>query len=70
MNSYKEEYSGASLVDSPIGKIYLDSEGSPISGVRMDTSKAYDNIPLYLQKYINDNDESYWKKKVMIIQEV
>ncbi|HOV26396.1 MAG TPA: hypothetical protein PK566_08570 [Pseudobacteroides sp.] len=55
MNIHKEKNNSAPLADSPIGKIYPDSEGSPISGVRMDPSVAYENIPELLQQYINDD---------------
>ncbi|OBR94198.1 DUF362 domain-containing protein [Clostridium autoethanogenum] len=41
---------------------YVDSTGAPISGVRMDASKAYAKIPELLQKFINNNDISAWIK--------
>ena len=44
------EYSKSSVVDSQIGKVEIDLDGSAISGVRMDASKAYAGIPALLQK--------------------
>ena len=34
------------IVDAPIGKKKIDLEGSPVSGVRMEVSKAYAGIPV------------------------
>ncbi len=53
-------YSRVLIVDSPLGEKKVDSSGSAISGVRMDTSKAYFQIPELLQKFINENDSSAW----------
>ncbi len=50
------------IVDTPLGKKKVDSEGSPISGVRMEVSKAYGGIPALLQKVINENDQSAWQE--------
>ena len=50
------------IVSSPLGKVHVDDKGVPISGVRMDVSKAYGEIPMLLQKVINDNDNHAWKQ--------
>ena len=47
-------------VDSPIGKMKVDSDGSPVACSRMDASKAYTGIPELLQKVINENDAGAW----------
>lgn len=39
-----------------------DFKGNTISTVKLDVSRAYDNIPELLQKFINENDISSWKK--------
>ena len=46
-------------VDSPIGKMKVDSDGSPVACSRMDASKAYTGIPELLQKVINENDAGH-----------
>lgn len=53
-------YVKGNLVDSEIGKRETDSQGSPVCGVRMDTSSAYDDVPRLLQKVIDDADSSAW----------
>ena len=53
-------YSESAVVDSQLGKRMVDSEGAPISGVRMDVSKAYEGVPELLQKVINENDTIAW----------
>jgi hypothetical protein len=50
------------VVDSPLGQKKIDSEGAPISGVRMDVSRAYAGVPGLLQKVINDNDADAWRE--------
>ena len=52
--------SKATIVDSYLGRIKVDSEGSAISAVRMDPSKAYSLIPSLLEKYIDNNDSLAW----------
>ena len=61
MTQHGEFLKGA-VVDSPLGKKRVDSEGAPISGVRMDVSRAYAGIPGLLQKVINDNDAAAWRE--------
>ena len=48
------------VVDSPLGMKKVDSDGAPISGVRMDVARAYAGIPGLLQKVINENDVAAW----------
>jgi len=45
-----------------LGKKRVDSEGSAISRVRMEVSKAYAGVPALLQKVINENDQSAWQE--------
>lgn len=56
------EYPEELLVDSPLGMKNIDSEGSPISGVRLDVTKAYAGIPGLLQRVINNDDGPAWRK--------
>jgi len=60
MSATQGEVSKGVVVDSPLGQKKVDSEGSPICGVRMDVSRAYAGIPGLLQKVINDNDAAAW----------
>jgi hypothetical protein len=62
MSATLREYSKGSVVDSQLGKRKVDSEGAPISGVRMDVSKAYAGVPGLLQKVINKTDTSSRKE--------
>ncbi|NMM64339.1 DUF362 domain-containing protein [Clostridium sp. P21] len=55
-----KEYSKLSIVNSPIGTKNVDCNGSAISGVRIDPSKAYGEIPNLLQKFINEKDNTAW----------
>ena len=57
-------YGKGAVVDSSIGKRRTDSEGSPVSGARMDASKGYAGIPELLQKVINENDTGAWSEIV------
>jgi hypothetical protein len=56
-----EYYGKKDLVDSEIGKKNIDSQGSPVSGVRMDPTQAYSGIPGLLQKVINADDTLAWE---------
>ena len=60
MSATHGEVSKGVVVDSALGKKKVDSEGAPISGVRMDVSKAYAGVPGLLQKVINENDTAAW----------
>ncbi|BBF43761.1 hypothetical protein lbkm_2449 [Lachnospiraceae bacterium KM106-2] len=40
----------------------IDTDGSPISLVRIDTEKAYSDLYTLLQSYINSNDLSAWEQ--------
>lgn len=55
-----KNYMRGELVDSEIGNKKTDSEGSPVSGVRMDASRAYKDIPELLQKVIDEDDDAAW----------
>ena len=48
------------IVDSKIGKKKIDYKGSAISAVRLDAYKAYDGIPILLQKFIDYKDYAAW----------
>jgi hypothetical protein len=58
MSTIARDYSKGTIVDSQLGKRTTDSRGEPISGVRMDVSRAYAGIPRLLQKAINEIDTS------------
>ncbi len=60
MSARHGEFSKGVVVDSPLGQKQVDSGGAPISGVRMEVSRAYAGIPGLLQKVINDNDAAAW----------
>lgn len=62
MSAKHEEVSKGAVVDSPLGQKKIDSEGAPISGVRMEVSRAYAGIPGLLQKVIKDNDAAAWRE--------
>ena len=62
MSAKHGEVSKGAVVDSPLGQKKVDSEGAPISGVRMEVSMAYAGIPGLLQKVINDNDAAAWRE--------
>jgi hypothetical protein len=59
-----EKYSPGDLVDSDIGERRTDSQGSAVSGARMDPARAYAAIPGLLQKVINHNDTAAWEEIV------
>jgi hypothetical protein len=60
MSATGREFLKGVMVNSPLGQRKIDSEGAPISGVRMIVSKAYAGVPGLLQKVINDNDTTAW----------
>ena len=62
MNTIPKKYARHLVVNSTIGRKNVDSEGSPISGVRIDPSTAYDQIYTLLQRYITQNDETAWQQ--------
>lgn len=47
-------------VDSGLGKQKVDNDGEIISGVRLDTNRAYGQIPELLQEFINQGVEAAW----------
>jgi hypothetical protein len=50
----------AKIVDSPLGKVSIDSTGAPIGVVRMEPEKSYSPIATLLQKHINESDRAAW----------
>ncbi|AKB80206.1 hypothetical protein MSHOH_3723 [Methanosarcina horonobensis HB-1 = JCM 15518] len=64
MSARNESNPKGEIVNSQLGKIKVDSEGSPVAGSRMDTSKAYSGVPGLLKKVINENDKAAWAKIV------
>ncbi len=63
MNTKSVLYSNE-FINSQIDKMNLDSAGEPISGVKLDATEAYDQIPELLQRYINNSDETAWREIV------
>lgn len=61
MDGMSGKHSKGMVVDSPLGRMKLDSEGVPISGIRVDVEKAYVGVPELLQKVINQNDSQAWR---------
>lgn len=55
-----QEYVKGDFVSSDLGKRKIDSDGSPVSGSRMDVSQAYAGVPALLQKVIDDDDTAAW----------
>ncbi len=60
MSATQREYLNGAVVDSQLGKRKIDSEGAPISCIRMEVFKAYSGVPGLLQKVINEGDTSAW----------
>lgn len=60
MSATQKDFSKNGVVDSPLGQNKVDSEGAPISGIRLKASKAYAGVPGLLQKVINGNDAAAW----------
>ena len=50
------------MVDSTIGKLSIDTAGSHIAGVKMDSAQAYADVPELLQSYINESNMAAWDK--------
>ena len=48
-------------VNSPIGNQDIDSTGSPVGIVRMDSEKSYADTGDLLQKYIDEGDQTAWE---------
>ena len=49
-------------VNSPVGKVELDCNGSAIGAVRMNPELSYSEIPLLLKEVINQESEEAWVK--------
>jgi len=48
------------VVDSPLGQLSIDVEGSPVAAVRMDPAQAYVGVPGLLRSVINEDDAETW----------
>ncbi len=48
-------------VQTPPGNLDIDTSGSPVGVVRMDTAKSYADIGQLLQRYLNQADEQAWQ---------
>ncbi len=48
------------VVDSPLGRVSLDSTGSAVSAVRVDPALAYHDIPELLRGVIDTGSQSAW----------
>ncbi|MHB1416078.1 MAG: DUF362 domain-containing protein [Chloroflexota bacterium] len=48
-------------VGTPLGPRRVDSEGAPLSVVRLDSERSYAGIGSLLQAYIDDRDEKAWE---------
>ncbi|MEI7827449.1 MAG: DUF362 domain-containing protein [Euryarchaeota archaeon] len=57
-----QKYVKGEFVNSDLGKRKIDSEGAPVSGSRMDVSRAYAGVPGLLQKVIDEGDEAAWNE--------
>ncbi len=60
MSARDKEHLKDDVVSSDLGKRKIDFEGSPVSGSRMDVSRAYADVPALLQKVINEDDTAAW----------
>ncbi len=48
------------VVDSPLGRVNLDSTGSAVGAVRVDPARAYQDIPELLKEVIDTGSQSAW----------
>ena len=55
------ELQKGSLIESPVGKLPLDSSGSPIGVVHLDPARSYSGIGTLLQQYIKNSDSGAWE---------
>ena len=60
MSALDKEHLKDDVVSSDLGKRKIDFAGSPVSGSRMDVSRAYAGVPALLQKVINEDDTAAW----------
>lgn len=50
------------VINSPLGEVSPDRQGSPIGVVRIDPDRSYSGIGVLLQEYINQADRAAWEK--------
>ncbi len=50
------------IVDSPLGRLPVDSTGVSIGVVRMEPERSYSHISTLLQKHINESDPVAWNQ--------
>lgn len=60
MSALDKQHLKDDVVSSDLGKRKIDFAGSPVSGSRMDVSRAYAGVPALLQKVINEDDTAAW----------
>ncbi len=51
-----------SIINTTIGKSNIDSLGSPVAVIRMDSQQSYLDIPELLQSFINEANNQAWEK--------
>jgi hypothetical protein len=49
------------VIETPMGKQKVDSDGPLVGVTRMDTEKSYAGIGDLLQRYINDSNQKAWE---------
>jgi Domain of unknown function (DUF362) len=52
----------STAVDSPIGKVTIDSGGATIGAVRMDPAQSYVDVPELLKEVIDTGSDAAWQK--------
>ena len=67
MGEREELISRVEFVESTIGKKKPDFDGVPVSGCRMDPSRAYAPIPDLLSRVINYQDQEAWSEIIQAI---
>ena len=55
-------YEKGMMVDSTIGLLSTDTNGSPVAGAKMDAALSYVGIPELLRNFINESDATAWEK--------
>ena len=49
-------------VDSPIGKLSIDTAGSPVAAAKMDPARAYVDVPELLRQFIDESNTGAWEQ--------